>query len=112
MGCHVHSLGIFFGSSPCFVRTPYLRLIPNNYIVYSYVIWIICFQIYLPSGVQVTIKRMYWGLSTYIKAPTPYNENNPNSDHHSEGLCGNYNGNANDEFSTFQNPVQFAELQR
>ena len=93
-----------------FVRTSYLRRTPDNYIVYSYAICIIYLQIYLPSGVQVTIKRMYWGLSAYIKAPTPYNETNPNSD--SKGLCGNYNGNANDEFATFQDPVQFAESYR
>ena len=60
---------------------------------------------------MVTIKRMYWGLTTYIKAPTPFNQNNQNTDHHSDGLCGNYNGNPNDDFTSGME-VQFAESHR
>ena len=51
---------------------------------------------------------MYWGLSTYIKAPTPFDQTNQNTDHHSEGLCGNYNGKPEDDFDKDQE-VQFAK---
>ena len=60
---------------------------------------------------MVTIQRMYWGLSTYIKAPTPFNQNTLNVDHHSEGLCGNYNGNPNDDLTDGME-IQFAESYR
>ena len=48
------------------------------------------FQINLPSGVTVKISRARWGLSTYVKAPQNANED-------SEGLCGNFNGDPNDD---------------
>ncbi|XP_028411934.1 von Willebrand factor D and EGF domain-containing protein-like [Dendronephthya gigantea] len=48
----------------------------------------------LPSGVVVTVERRYWGLSTYVKAPRPVND----EQHNIDGLCGNFNGNPNDDF--------------
>lgn len=58
------------------------------------------FQIYLPSGVQVKIERRYWGLSTYITAPSPFDKSKKDPKHRSKGLCGNYNGDPNDDFDT------------
>ena len=58
----------------------------------------------------MTVKRMYWGLSTYIKAPTPFNLNT-DTNHHSEGLCGNYNGDYADDFDPGKE-VQFGESNR
>ncbi len=59
----------------------------------------------------MTILRMKWGLTTYIKAPTPFDQDNQNADHHSKGLCGNYNGDYDDDFTSGQE-VQFAESYR
>jgi hypothetical protein len=60
----------------------------------------------------VTVKRMYWGLSTYIKAPTPFHQDNQlHTDFHSEGLCGNYNGDRADDFD-HRKEVEFGESNR
>ena len=69
------------------------------------------FQVYLPSGVMVTIQRMFWGLSTYIKAPTPFDRKSKSKDHYSEGLCGNYNGDRVDDFAPGEE-AKFAETYR
>jgi hypothetical protein len=63
----------------------------------------------MPSGVVVTVERRFWGLSTYIKAPTPFYLNN--TLHYSEGLCGNYNDVHDDDFVQGKE-VQFGELNR
>ena len=47
----------------------------------------------------MTVERRYWGLSTYIKAPSPLNANQFVL---SNGLCGNNNGNPEDDFTPDQ----------
>ena len=44
----------------------------------------------------MTVERRYWGLSTYIKAPSPLNANQFAL---SNGLCGNNNGDPEDDFA-------------
>jgi hypothetical protein len=52
-------------------------------------------------------------MDIYIKAPEPYYEQkDPDDKHrHSEGLCGNFNGDPNDDFEGLT-MGEFAELHR
>ena len=48
---------------------------------------------------MVSIERRWWGLSTWITAPAPFDKNKiANADYNSEGLCGNYNNDGSDDF--------------
>ena len=57
------------------------------------------------------MERRYWGLSTYITAPTPVDKNASDTKLHSKGLCGNYNGIYDDDFVGGKH-VEFAETNR
>ena len=59
-------------------------------------------KITLPSGIKVIVDRQNWGMNLYLWAPM--DKNNP-----SEGLCGNNNGDPNDDFGQFNSPNQFGE---
>ena len=59
-------------------------------------------KITLPSGVKIIVDRHNWGLNLYVWAPA-------DPDNPSEGLCGNNNGNANDDFGQWNSPNQFGE---
>ncbi len=59
-------------------------------------------KITLPSGVKVIVDRQYWGLNVYVWAPA-------DPDHASEGLCGNNNEDANDDFGQWKSANQFGE---
>jgi hypothetical protein len=60
-------------------------------------------QVNLPSGVVISVQRRRYGLSTYVKASKPNNV--------VEGLCGNFNGNKDDEFGG-KSLLDFTKLNR
>ena len=72
-------------------------------------------KVHLPSGITVTTTRSSnrRSMDIYIKAPEPYYEQkDPDDKHrHSEGLCGNFNGDPNDDFEGLT-MGEFAELHR
>lgn len=49
--------------------------------------------------------RQYWGLNLYVWAPA-------DPEHPSEGLCGDNNGNPNDDFGQWKSANQFSEQWR
>ena len=63
------------------------------------------FEVTLPSGVKVIVDRQSWGLNLNVWAPQ-------DPGHPSEGLCGNNNGNPNDDFGQWHPANQFGEDQR
>jgi hypothetical protein len=67
----------------------------------------------LPSGITVTIGRRWDSFDIIIKAPEPYyGQRNPGDKRkRSEGLCGNFNGNSNDDFERLT-MVEFVERHR
>ncbi|XP_028412360.1 neurogenic locus notch homolog protein 1-like [Dendronephthya gigantea] len=69
--------------------------------------------VHMPSGITVTIKRRLRSFDIIIKAPEPYSyAKRPEDKHrHSEGLCGNYNGDLNDDFEGLT-MSEFAETHR
>ena len=62
-------------------------------------------KITLPSGVKVIVDRQGWGLNLYVWAPA--DPENP-----SEGLCGDNNGNPDDDFGLSNAANLFGERWR
>lgn len=56
----------------------------------------------MPSGIKVIVDRGYWGLNIHVFAPA-------DPDHPSEGLCGNNNGNPDDDIGHWKTWSEFGE---
>ena len=67
----------------------------------------------MPSGTTVTIGRRWSSLDILIDAPEPYyGQVGPDDQHRqSEGLCGNFNGNPDDDFEHLSD-FEFYNLHR
>ena len=59
-------------------------------------------KITLPSGVKVIVNRRSWGLNLNVWAPA-------DPEYPSEGLCGDNNGNPDDDFGQWNTPNLFGE---
>ncbi|XP_028411917.1 neurogenic locus notch homolog protein 2-like [Dendronephthya gigantea] len=60
------------------------------------------YEVTLPSGVRVAVNRGLRGLNIMVTAPV-------DPEHPCDGLCGNNNGNPDDEFGKWNTPNEFGE---